>query len=180
MNELARSLLADDVVILDTETTGLGDSDQIVQLAVISSSGDILIDTLIKPSCPIGEGAIRVHGIGEQMVINAPTFDQVYPDFVQVVSQKRIVVYNAPYDQRLLMQSTRDNDRRWFLRNLQWVDVMMPYAQFWGDWSEWHGNYRWQKLTTACNQQDIRVENAHNALADCRMTLALLKKLAGE
>jgi DNA polymerase-3 subunit epsilon len=59
-----------------------------------------------------------------------------------------------------------------------WVCAMEAYAEFWGEWNDYHGNYRWQKLATACRQQGIGVVNAHDAMGDARMTLALLAKLA--
>ena len=37
-------------VILDTETTGLGDNDVIVQLGILDLNGNVLLDTLIKPT----------------------------------------------------------------------------------------------------------------------------------
>jgi DNA polymerase-3 subunit epsilon len=44
------------------------------------------------------------------------------------------------------------------------------YAQFVGDWNEYHGNYKWQRLPGG----------DHSALGDCRATLAVLKEMAAE
>jgi len=41
---------SNDYVFLDTETTGLGETDVIVQLAVTNYNGDALINTLVKPT----------------------------------------------------------------------------------------------------------------------------------
>jgi len=41
------------VVILDTETTGLGPKAEPVQIGILASSGGVLLDALIKPSFPI-------------------------------------------------------------------------------------------------------------------------------
>lgn len=51
--EWARSVLIgriNNCVILDCETTGLGDQDEIIQLAIIDMRGNILFNSLIKPS----------------------------------------------------------------------------------------------------------------------------------
>ncbi len=37
-----------------------------------------------------------------------------------------------------------------------WEDVMGPYSDWVGEWSEYHGNYRWQRLN-----------GGHRALGDC-------------
>lgn len=75
----ANRILAKNPVFLDTETTGLGCSDEIVELSVIDARGDVLIDTLIKPVQPISPDAEAIHGISNEMVRNAPAFAQVWP-----------------------------------------------------------------------------------------------------
>ena len=56
---------------------------------------------------------------------------------------------------------------------------MLQYAKFWGEWDDYRGNYKWQKLIHAARQQGIEVQNAHRALGDCLMTLAVMKKMYG-
>ena len=72
------------------------------------------------------------------------------------------------------------NKRSHWAMNLNYADIMEPYAHHWGEWSDYHGCYKWQRLTSACIQQGIEIEDAHSAIGDCRMTLALIRKLAGE
>ena len=55
---------------------------------------------------------------------------------------------------------------------------MQAYAELHGEWSEEKGRYRWQKLSTAAQQQGVKVENAHRALGDCLMTLGLVRAMA--
>jgi hypothetical protein len=43
--------------------------------------------------------------------------------------------------------------------------------------SDYHRRYRWQSLGDACHQQGLAVDDAHDALADCRMTLALIEHI---
>src|SRR5207249_12089207 len=38
-----------ETLILDTETTGLDDDDEVIQLAIIDMQGNVLLDTLAKP-----------------------------------------------------------------------------------------------------------------------------------
>ncbi|WP_197697277.1 exonuclease domain-containing protein [Streptomyces sp. 3214.6] len=65
---IARELLQPDAaVILDTETTDL--PGQTVEIAVIdAATGKKLMDTLVKPTEPISDGARWVHGITDEMV----------------------------------------------------------------------------------------------------------------
>ena len=91
-------------VILDTETTDF--DGQIVEICIAeASSGQILLDTLVRPSCTINPEAIGVHHITDQMCATAPTWDQVYPDVARILSNHRLVLaYNAPFDRKRIDQ----------------------------------------------------------------------------
>lgn len=193
MKTWAKELLQrSDWVILDTETTGLGNFDQIVQIGVLSPSGEVLLDTLTKPSIPIPDEATRIHGITNQMVANAPDFSQIWPKLVELTQDKVVVVYNATYDWRMVKQSiaaaldidhfTFDGDEKvggmMLTVGKDWACAMSRYAEFWGEWSSYHQSYTWQKLTNACRQQGLKIEDAHSAIGDCRMTLALIKAVS--
>lgn len=73
--ELARFWLHDNAVIIDTETTGLTDTDEIVEISVINCHGTTLLDTLIRPSSEINPAAQAVHGITLAETADAPTFE---------------------------------------------------------------------------------------------------------
>lgn len=60
----ARGAISDpDVVFLDTETTGLGAQAEIVDIAAIDGHGQILMDTLVRPTRSIPREASNIHGI---------------------------------------------------------------------------------------------------------------------
>ncbi len=46
-------------------------------------------------------------------------------------------------------------------------------------WNSYHGNYRWQSLSTAADYFGIDISGAHNAATDCLMTLEVVKAMAG-
>src|SRR3712207_5801028 len=87
--------------VLDSETTGLGNPTDFVEVGVVSSRGEPLFDSLIKPSCPVQPGASRVHGHTAQSLAGQRCFSEVYPDLLEVLWAKRVVVYNASYDRRV-------------------------------------------------------------------------------
>ncbi len=184
MKQFCQDLLkyGDKAVILDTETTGLGDGAEILQIGVLSLAGDVLLDTLVRPShVQSWPEAQAVHGITPEMVKSANTIDKLHLILESALKDKEIVVYNADYDRRLVWQSIEaaDASRRFnWLYYCPWIDVMEPYAEFYGQWHDYFQSYTWQSLTNACHQQNIIVEDAHAAIGDCRMTLALIQKIA--
>ena len=58
------------------------------------------------------------------------------------------------------------------------VCAMLSYSEKAKRWDDYHKGWGWWKLGDACKNEGIEVENAHDALSDCLMTLALCKKMA--
>ena len=102
----ATKLLAAEPLILDTETTGLGDEAEICEIAVIRHDGSVVLDTLVRPTGKIPADATRVHGITDADVRDAPSIDDVLDARVRLfLASHPIAIYNADYDLRLLRQS---------------------------------------------------------------------------
>ena len=90
-------------VYLDAETTGLHESDEIVELAIIDDDEKILLNTLVKPIVhTYWPKAQRVHGISPMDVRNSPTQKQISDKIRDAVNDARVVIYNAPYDSQYL------------------------------------------------------------------------------
>ena len=55
-------------------------------------------------------------------------------------------------------------------------DVMSVFAEVYGEYSDYHGGYKWQKLTVAANYFGYKF-HAHDSLEDVRATLHCYKKI---
>jgi len=182
MNEVAQliQVIRDgQFVILDTETTGLDYRAEIVSIAIVSAAGETLLNTYVKPSRPIPPDATRIHGITNQMVENCEPLPSAR--IYELLAGRHVIVYNAEYDLEMLYRSTKAAQLpfvEWSDVTLSWHCAMQHFAEIYGEWNDYHGNYRWQKLSTACSYYNIPVVGAHGALADCLMTLEVCKKMA--
>jgi len=166
-------------VILDTETTGLHRG-EIVSIAILAADGEPLYTSLVKPVNGIPEDASRIHGLYAEHVEAAPSWGEVSLQVEAILSGRDVVVYNAVYDRKMMYQSAEacGMDKTEWKTISRWWCAMEAYAEFYGDWNDYHQSYRWQSLSNACYQQEITVDDAHSALGDCKMTLAICKKLA--
>ena len=171
---------SDDYLVLDTETTGLHNGAEICQIAVIESTGEVLLDTLVKPVNPIPAEATRIHGITNEMVANAPAFplDTLY----EMLFGRQVIVYNVDYDVSMLYSSVDAASLFtvdwWGIAD--WHCAMRPFAEIYGEWNEYRQNYKWQSLSTACKFYKIPITEAHSALADCISTLAICRAMAAK
>ena len=167
-------------VVLDTETTGLAKPAEIVSIAICDPDGKVLLDSLVKPVLPIPAEATAIHGISDQVVASAPTWPTIQPLVVDLITGKNVVVYNALYDRKMMHLSDEAaglprTDYR--LLAAGWACAMEWYAEHHGDWNDYHRSYRWQRLTTAMEQQHLLIQDAHHALGDVLMTLALINHI---
>jgi DNA polymerase-3 subunit epsilon len=166
-----------DVLYLDTETTGLGNADEIIEISALDNAGRVLIDTLIKPRRSIPVDAIAIHGISDQMVLNAPVWPDVYPLLLDLLQRYRhVVVYNAEFDRRLLCQTCAAHELP--LLQARWHCAMKQYAALVGDRRSRFGGYRWFNLGDAVRRLGLTVVADHRALADARACRAVVHAMA--
>jgi len=175
----AQRILSTQPLVLDTETTGLSRIAEPLQIAIIDCEGKTLFNHLIRPRiATIEPGAQAVHGITAEDIKEAHSLRFYHARLEDILRNKTVIIYNAPYDTRILENSCMANQVPSLLSIATWEDLMQPYAEYYGDWSSHHRSFTWQKLTNACSQMGINILDAHSAIGDCMMTLALLKKLA--
>jgi len=174
----ARALLETNPVYLDTETTGMHFNSEVIEIGIIDDQGKTLFDQLVRPRGKIDPAAGRVHGITIEMLADAPTWEQVWPQAEVVLTSRKIGVYNVEFDLRLMKQSHSRVWLTWALPESNFFDIMKLYARFYGDWDPFHKSFRYQSLEIAGRQCGIRLPNAHRALDDCLLTRALLHYMA--
>jgi DNA polymerase III epsilon subunit-like protein len=88
------------LIFIDTETTGTGPDDKIIQVAYRTTDG-MDVNEFYKPDRPIEIGAMAVHHITEKMVADKPAFKNspVYQDLKKRFSAGEIfVAHNAKFD----------------------------------------------------------------------------------
>ena len=105
--ERARAWIAANALILDTETTGLDDDAEVVELAVIDCAGTVLLDTLVRPSGPVPAEAAAIHGITDAMLADAPTWSEIHDRFCDLVEGRQVVIYSREFDARVISQTAR-------------------------------------------------------------------------
>jgi len=176
----AQQYLSSNPVVLDTETTGLDNRAEIIEIAIIDQNGKPLLDTLIKPQAKIPPDATRIHGISDEQVSGAPSWKEIWPTIQTVLHDRTVVIYNADYDLRMMRQSLPSQSPSNALAFFTPVCLMRIYAQFYGSWNSQRNSYRWQSLANAGRQAGLNLPNTHRALDDCLLTLALLQYMSNQ
>lgn len=180
--KLAKEILADpDTCVLDTETTGLNDA-YICDIAVIAR-GATLLNTLVNPGFHIPSDASAIHGIYDRDVKDAPKFGDIWGDLEDILRGKRVVIYNSPYDLRIIANE-------WSRAGIDpfnvWAEDALALYQQWYFGGVGRSGRGQTKLTTAhCDSpkciaavQAHSSAGAHRAYSDCKATVARLRMIA--
>jgi DNA polymerase III subunit epsilon len=173
-----RMVTSPTVVFLDTETTGLGEDAEIVDIAVIDRNGRTLLDTLVRPEGALSAEVVNIHGITETDLIDAPRWPEVYPLLGRILDQHTpVVIYNAPFDSRIINQVNRRHGLPKF--NADWQCAMQRFAEYAGIWHPKYENFRWHRLADALRMtnQPAPIRD-HRALADAESCRNIVRAMA--
>lgn len=89
-------------VAFDTETSGaypLGN--EIIEIGLVrweNGQESESFDQLIRPSKPIGEEVIKIHGITNEMVADAPGMEKVIRTVADFIGDSILIAHHAPFD----------------------------------------------------------------------------------
>jgi DNA polymerase-3 subunit epsilon len=153
--------------VLDLETTGFGNSDEILQIGIIDQHGNVLMNQFIKPVvCELHDrwkhALEESHGITPERVINCPSLISVLPVLKEITQGKHIIIYNSAFDMRFLPDDVKNSFGK--------VSCCM---------NEFTVQNNKKKVSLAVAAKiagyDFNEAEAHDAIYDCKATLAVWK-----
>ncbi|HWQ47045.1 MAG TPA: 3'-5' exonuclease [Longilinea sp.] len=175
--QMALQVIDSKPVYIDTETTGIDRSDEIVEISIIDWDGKELFQSFVRPSKPIPPAAMEIHHITDEMVASSKPWPIIWPAVRSHLINRVVAAYNSEFDLRMLQQSL-ENYRLPWREHLQSVDIMRIYAEYRGEWDPNRRNYRFFKLDQAGKDLGISIPNAHRATADTLLARAVVHVIA--
>ena len=99
-------LIEDDVIILDTETTGLSVQDnRLIEIAAARLRGREIVDrfdTFVHPGVPIPDEIVRLTGIRDSDVQHAPSPEEAVAMLADFVGGCPVIAHNATFDRSFI------------------------------------------------------------------------------
>lgn len=160
-----------DILFFDIESTGLNVmKDRIVQIALIkfTRQGEDPIEKsmLINPGIPISEESMSIHGITPDMVRNKPTFIEVAQEIYDFIGDADLGGYNSDrFDIPMLMEEFARAGLDLDIDHRRCIDVQKIFYKM-------EPRTLKAALKLYCGED---LEDAHDALADVRATVDVLK-----
>lgn len=171
----AQSVAADpDTLFLDTETLGKANDSEICDIGLVRIDGTVVVNQLIKPTVPIPAEATAIHGISNEAVTDAPTWEEFSP-LADGLFSGPLVIYNAEYDVPIVNHA--------FARigvdlAISGSCAMLEFAKFMGV-PGYRGDWKWHRLDAAAAHFCIP-PGGHRALADAEACRRVVLAMAND
>lgn len=161
--------LRDYALVIDTETTGTGGEDEVIELAIVkASNGQILYNGRFRPKKSVGFSS-RVHHITDAELRKERYWcNEVIEELNLILNGATCAAWNAPFDRRLISQSySRCGHSE---PSINWVCLMKLY-------SELKGISNNLKLEEVCAELSVKPGD-HSAKADALAAARVLYRMA--
>lgn len=166
--------LLNDYIVFDIETTGLDSSyDEIIEIGAIKVKNNKIIskfNSLVKPQNEIEEYITELTGITNEMVKDAPTIEEILPDFMNYIGSNILIGHNVNFDINFIYDNLYRN--KFDVLTNDFIDTMrisrklLPYLQH-------------HRLIDLAKYFEIDSTNNHRSLKDCEITMNVYEKLKG-
>ncbi|CAC9974555.1 exonuclease domain-containing protein [Flavobacterium panici] len=157
--------------IVDIETTGGNASgSRITEIAIIIHDGKNVLDryeTLVNPEQDIPPSIFGLTGINNEMVANAPIFDDISEKVLEMLTDRVFVAHNVNFDYSFVHHQLEKSGFKWSAKKLCTVRAARKIKPGLGSYS----------LGNLCNSLNIGLENRHRAGGDADATAILFSLL---
>jgi DNA polymerase III epsilon subunit family exonuclease len=161
--------------ILDFETTGLSAvaGDRVVEVAIIRTQGlddpdPKHFQDLVYPDMAMPAVARNIHGIDDEMVMDAPLFSEVLPTIERMLNGAVFVAHNTRFDLDFLKRECWRMDRE--PPKVKYIIDTLPMARR-------HFGLPKCGLSALAKRMNIPLTNHHRAMADVKATLGIYREM---
>ncbi len=164
---------------LDFELTGLdARRDEIVSFGVVPILGGRVpvartVYREVRASIPSSVAAVKVHGLREQDLRDAPPLDEVGDELASTLDGRYLLAWVADVEIAFLRLAFGGSKRWWRRRTLDVYELARAVET-----SDDDGSPRPHSLAATAERFGVPLEDAHHALGDAMMTAELFLVLA--
>ncbi|CAM3162970.1 3'-5' exonuclease [Streptobacillus ratti] len=157
-------------IVLDLETTGIRENDEIIQLSIIDTNGEKLFDEYFKPlNVTEWKEAYKIHNISKEMLENKSSIEE-YREKIQSILDftDYMIGYGIDFDYKLLQR------QGFSVEHIKKIDISdyfkYIYRKIFND-----PKLKRPKLIECSSYYEFKDKGFHNSLTDCFATLKSYK-----
>ncbi len=158
-------------VVFDIETTGLSPKfNKIIEIGAVRIKDGKIQDTysrFVNPEVPIPYSITKLTSINDGMVMEAPTIEEILPEFLEFVGDAILVAHNASFDTGFIKEFAKRQGLEFnstIVDTMTLAHILIPEL----------GKYTLDRL---CKQFNVSLENHHRACDDAAATAEIFVKM---
>ncbi len=154
--------------IIDVETTGR--TNRITEISIFKYEDGVILKeftSLVNPQTPIPSNITALTGIDDEMVANAPLFEDIAQNILDITEDAIFVAHNVNFDYNVIQKEFNRIDLDFHRKKLCTVRLSRKLIPG-------HKSYSLGKL---CKELDIDLVDRHRAKGDVEATVKLFELL---
>lgn len=159
----------DRVVWIDSETTGIAETDEIVEWATVDGNENIIYNKLIKPMVSVGVEASKVNHITDEMLVDKNGFSVEWDEIKNSMENKVVVGWNCNFDEKMLAQTCEHNGIDGTYAHYLFVmkkDMMELVADLYGDMLPQNFKFKQQEMMNILGLNSVEQHRASDDVLD--------------
>jgi DNA polymerase-3 subunit epsilon len=177
----AQRLLQLRPLFMECKPSGDWEGAEIVEMAIIDTDGQELLDALVGPKGAVRPEAEEMYGITEFVAKTAPPWSEVWPVAEKLLRGRNVGVFGLEQTLRWMRESHQQRFLRWDLETEAYFCIQKLHALYQGEPDSQTGTYRLFSLPEAAVLVGLDAEPVHSrrALDDARLARRILGAMAG-
>ena len=164
--------ILNDYIVFDIETTGLDSSyDEVIEIGAIKVHNNKIVskfNSLVKPRNEIDEYITELTGITNEMVKDAPTIEEILPEFMNYVGNDILIGHNVNFDINFIYDNLYRN--KFDVLTNDFIDTMRISRKLLPELPH-------HRLIDLANYFEVDATNNHRSLKDCEITMNIYEQL---
>lgn len=164
--------LLSDYIVFDIETTGLDSSyDEVIEIGAIKVKNNKIVskfNSFVKPKNEIDEYITELTGITNEMVKDAPTIEEILPDFMNYIGNDILIGHNVNFDINFIYDNLYRN--KFDVLTNDFIDTMRISRKLLPELPH-------HRLIDLAKYFKIDSTNNHRSLKDCEITMNVYENL---
>ena len=156
--------------VVDIETTGGSHGNRITEIAAVKTDGINILDSyesLVNPQGFIPKSISQLTGITNDMVADAPVFEDIANELIDFLDDTIFVAHNVSFDYGIIKSHIEDLGKSFNKKKLCTVRLSRGIIPG-------HASYSLGKL---CRELGIKIQGRHRAMGDTQATVELFHLL---
>ncbi|MGO2236027.1 MAG: 3'-5' exonuclease [Marinomonas sp.] len=163
ISEVLEEIEANNCLWLDTETTGLSNRDEIIELSICTRDKQVVFDSILTSKVPCSAQARAVHGITDEQIANGMPIESAKTALLKLLEGKTIISFNVDFDCKMLFQTFGITTYKRFCV-MKWSQSALDYE-------------KWPRLEKVCVRLNVEQPKSHRSLVDTNTTIDIFNKL---